>query len=89
MSQVFSCIGLIGKPSHLGANNTLISLYHFLTDKNYRVVVDDRVAGQIDIDAMESADLVNLGQACDLAIVVGGDGYMLGAARTLSRLTLR
>ncbi len=85
MSQVFSCIGLIGKPNHLGANNTLISLYNFLKDANYRVIVDSRLSGQLTLDDLEFQDLADLGQSCDLAVVVGGDGYMLGAARTLAR----
>ena len=85
MSQAFSTIGLIGKPNHQGANNTLTALYNFLTRKDYRVIVDTRVAPQLSISDIEAMELADLGQACDLAIVVGGDGNMLGAARTLSR----
>ncbi|MGG5828660.1 NAD(+)/NADH kinase, partial [Aeromonas salmonicida] len=33
-------------------------------------------------------DLVQLGEQADLAIVVGGDGNMLGAARGLSRVAV-
>ncbi|NQZ09941.1 MAG: NAD(+) kinase [Algicola sp.] len=85
MSQAFSCIGLIGKPNHQGANNTLISLYNFLKARDLRVIVDSRISPGMDIIDIESLELADLGKVCDLAIVVGGDGYMLGAARTLSR----
>ncbi len=85
MSQAFSCIGLIGKPNHQGANNTLTSLYNFLKARDLRVIVDSRVSPGMGIDDIESLQLADLGKACDLAIVVGGDGNMLGAARTLSR----
>lgn len=88
MPQAFSCVGLIGKPNHAGAKNTLTALYNFLRSLDLRVIVDNRVAHQIpieDVELIESMELVDLGQACDLAIVVGGDGNMLGAARTLSR----
>lgn len=85
MSQDFNCIGLIGKPNHLAANKTLLALYNFLTSANYQIIFDNRIAGQIDIEEAQYMELADLGKACDLAIVVGGDGYMLGAARTLSR----
>lgn len=39
-------------------------------------------------DDIQSVELVELGEQCDLAIVVGGDGNMLGAARTLSRFDI-
>lgn len=85
MSQAFSNIGLIGKPNHLGANKTLIALYNYLKAAGYRIIVDNRIAEQADFEDVEYMQLADLGKACDLAIVVGGDGYMLGAARTLSR----
>lgn len=85
MSQAFSCIGLVGKPNHSGANKTLSALYRFLTDRNLRVLVESKVAAGLDIDDCESVNLAKLGQTCDLVIVVGGDGNMLGAARTLSQ----
>ncbi|MFT4924493.1 MAG: NAD+ kinase [Phenylobacterium sp.] len=85
MSQAFSCIGLIGKPNHLAANKTLLALHAYLKAANFRIIFDSRVSGQIDLDDIESLELADLGRICDLAIVVGGDGYMLGAARTLAR----
>ena len=88
MSSHFNTIGLIGKPQHQGARNTLIALYEFLEQKGKRILVDDRVAAELDPTNVESCNLVELGQQCDLAIVVGGDGNMLGAARTLARFDI-
>jgi NAD+ kinase len=85
MSQVFSCIGLIGKPNHSGVNKTLFALHDFLISAGYRVIFDNRLSEHLDIKGAEFQELAGLGQLCDLAIVIGGDGYMLGAARTLSR----
>lgn len=85
MPQAFSCIGLVGKPDHSGANNTLRALYQFLTAKSLKVLVESKVASGLDIDDCESVELAQLGETCDLVIVVGGDGNMLGAARILSR----
>jgi len=86
-SQVteFKTIGLIGKPQHAKAKQTLLALYHFLEKKDLKVIVDQRIAKDLDLKNIESSDLVGIGQSCDLAIVVGGDGYMLGAARVLGR----
>lgn len=86
-SQVteFKTIGLIGKPQHAKAKQTLLALYHFLQKKDLKLIVDQRIVNDLDLDNIESSDLVGIGQSCDLAIVVGGDGYMLGAARVLAR----
>lgn len=85
MSYAFNKIGLIGKPNHQGATQTLISLYHFLQALGIQVYVEERVAQSPELATAESLNLVALGKKCDLAIVVGGDGNMLGAARVLSR----
>lgn len=85
MSLQFDTIALIGKPQHPGAHQTLRSLYEFLQTLGLSVLVESRVAETLDIPAEQVQDLVSLGKAADLAIVVGGDGNMLGAARVLAR----
>lgn len=88
MTQHFNCIGLIGKPNHSGASNTLCGLYEFLKQRKLEVLIDSRVSSGLPFDDIQSVELAELGQKCDLAIVVGGDGNMLGAARTLSRFDI-
>lgn len=85
MPYAFTKIGLIGKPHHPGANQTLAALYKFIQRLGIQVCVEERVAQSLQLDGAEVLGLVALGKACDLAIVVGGDGNMLGAARVLSR----
>ncbi|MBY5921843.1 NAD(+) kinase [Ferrimonas balearica] len=85
MTNPFHTIGLIGKPDHDGANQTLTRLFYWLRKQGYEVLLEKRVAKQLGCDKAERVDLIELGQRCDLAIVVGGDGNMLGAARVLSR----
>ncbi|BBN82021.1 NAD kinase [Pseudoalteromonas sp. A25] len=86
MTTPFKTIGLIGKPNHEGAALTLQRLYTFLQALGYTVLVEQRVGAQIsNIDNNVLTELVDLGTQCDLAIVVGGDGNMLGAARVLAR----
>ncbi|MFC3914657.1 NAD(+) kinase [Pseudaeromonas sharmana] len=85
MSLQFDTIALIGKPHHHGANQTLSSLYEFLRAQGMRVVIESRVSEQLDIPGCEIGELAELGKIADMAIVVGGDGNMLGAARILAR----
>ena len=84
----FQTIGLIGKPHHPAAKQTLMALHSFLEKKGAKLVVDKRIANDLPIENINSTDLVGIGQSCDLAIVVGGDGYMLGAARVLARFDI-
>lgn len=87
MSKAFHTIGLIGKPNHQGTHKTLKRLHHWLTMQGYDLLVEERVATEIGPQA-HSVDLLELGERCDLAIVVGGDGNMLGAARVLARFDI-
>ncbi len=84
----FKTIGLIGKPQHPEAKQTLLALYAFLKKKGLKLIVDQRIADDLQIKNLDCADVVGIGQSCDLAIVVGGDGYMLGAARVLARFDI-
>ena len=83
----FKKIGLIGKPQHEKAKQTLLALYSFLKDRGAELVIDERIAVDLNTDS-RSADLMGIGETCDLAIVVGGDGYMIGAARVLARFDI-
>jgi len=86
MTSPFKTIGLIGKPNHKGAALTLHRLYTFLQALGYEVLVEERVGAQVTEITPESLiELVDLGKRCDLVIVIGGDGNMLGAARVLAR----
>ncbi|WP_440875446.1 NAD(+) kinase [Thalassotalea sp. PLHSN55] len=84
MSNQYKTIGLIGKPNHEGAGNTIEALHNYLTEHNYNVLVENSVASSVSIDNINSQSLTKIGELADLAIVVGGDGYMLGAARVLA-----
>jgi len=87
MPKTFQSIGLIGKPNHHGTNLTLKRLHHWLTMQGFDILVEERVAADIGPQAV-SVDLLEIGEKCDLAIVVGGDGNMLGAARVLARFDI-
>ncbi|AGH81712.1 NAD(+) kinase [Psychromonas sp. CNPT3] len=84
----FKTIGLIAKTQHEKATQTLLTLCHFLEEKGITVIIDQRNTNDVDLGHLQSCDLVGIGERCDLAIVIGGDGYMLGAARVLSRFDI-
>lgn len=88
MTQLYKTIGLIGKPQHEGAKATIEALHKFLRLNHYHVVVENSVAQSIDIKNMSVHSLPEIGELADLAIVVGGDGYMLGAARVLANYNI-
>jgi len=84
MAQLYKTIGLIGKPNHDGASATIKTLHDYLTANKYKVVIEQSVAQSLDIKNMITGTLTDIGEQADLAVVVGGDGYMLGAARVLA-----
>lgn len=86
MSLPFKTIALVGKPRNLEAIATHENLYHWLTEHHYTTLVDKRLSKHLScVPESDFLDLPALGTQADLAIVIGGDGNMLGAARVLSR----
>lgn len=89
MKKPFNVLAIIGKPRDQQAIQTHKDIYHWLTALGYTVLIDDRLQEVLpDLPAEHFASLIALGQQADLAIVVGGDGNMLGAARVLSRFDI-
>ena len=80
----FDTIGLIGKHEDAGPRATLQRLGDFLTGRGQRVLLDRATAGHMPEVGFSPASLTEIGERCDLAIVVGGDGTLLHTARTLA-----
>jgi len=79
-------IGLIGKYGDPGVAGELVAIHSHLDRKGLRVLLDAGTADQIGDQGMETADRGTLGRECELVIVVGGDGTLLNAARSLADL---
>ncbi|CAH0538861.1 NAD(+) kinase [Vibrio marisflavi] len=89
MSKPFEVIAIIGKPRDQQAIQTHKELFLWLSSEGYEVFIDERLADVLtDIPKQNFASLLEIGQKANLAIVVGGDGNMLGAARVLSRFDI-
>ncbi|MGM0702562.1 NAD(+) kinase [Halomonas faecis] len=82
-SKAFKNIGLIGRLGSTEVVETLKRLMRFLDEGGYHVIVEDRTATVLLDHGHPEASRRTLGELCDLVIVVGGDGSLLGAARTL------
>lgn len=86
MSQyAFQTIALIGKANHDGADKTVRALLALLERKNLNIVIEEKLAASLANTQHSAAKIEEIGEKADLAIVVGGDGNMLGAARVLSK----
>ena len=80
----FTTIGLLGKHGDPRVGETLRILHAHLRARGVRVLLDDTTAQTYPGHAMETASRQSIGTQCDLAIVVGGDGTLLNAARALA-----
>ncbi|WP_110665969.1 NAD(+) kinase [Salinicola halophilus] len=81
--EVFNTVGLIGRLGSDKAVETLTRVVTFLTRRGLAVVIEDRTAALMGEHGFREAKRKELGTLCDLVVVVGGDGSLLGAARTL------
>jgi len=81
----FNTIGVITKPQAESAQQTLLSLFDFLKSQNVKVMIDEQIPDAINIYNFSKVSRDEIGKQCDLAIVVGGDGTILNAVRSLSQ----
>ncbi len=79
----FRNIGLIGRLGSGRVVDTLRRLKRFLLDKGHTVILEDAVADLLPGHQLQVCSRAMMGEICDLVIVVGGDGSLLGAARVL------
>ena len=85
MSTRFRHAALVGKFNSGGIREELGSIARFLVARGLAVSIEAETARNTGIDAWPVLDAEALGKACDIALVVGGDGTMLGIARQLAR----
>ena len=85
LGRFISAIGVITKPQAESAQQTLLSLFDFLKNQNVKVIIDEQIPDAINTYNFKIASRDEIGKQCDLAIVVGGDGTILNAVRSLSQ----
>jgi NAD+ kinase len=90
MKSQFRQVALIGKYHAAGAvsastRKDLEDIAHFLTSQGCEVVLERDTAATAGITGYTALDVPAIGAQCDLVLVVGGDGTMLGIGRQLAQ----
>lgn len=81
--QAFKCAGLIGKYGDPGVGGTLRELSGYLRQRRIEVLLDEGTAQLLPGHGLKTGSRDEIGRRCDLVIVIGGDGTLLNAARSL------
>jgi NAD+ kinase len=76
---------VVGKPQAQGIRELLDEVAQYLLREGLEVSFDAATAAATGIASHGALGHAQIGERCDLAVVVGGDGTMLGIARELAR----
>ena len=92
MKSKFRHVALIGKyqtlasgMSAVGSRQTMQEIADFLHAQGCDVTFEKDSASNLGITGQPVADVSTIGKRCDLGLVVGGDGTMLGIGRQLAQ----
>jgi NAD+ kinase len=85
MVSRFRHAALVGKYQSQGMRGVLEEIARFLIRQGLEVSMETQTALNTGITDHDALTPDQLGRECDLAVVVGGDGTMLGIARQLAR----
>tara|TARA_R110002072_G_scaffold11246_3_gene51269 strand:+ start:2640 stop:3524 length:885 start_codon:yes stop_codon:yes gene_type:complete len=81
----FRNIGLIGRMGSAQVVETLRRLKKFLANEGYYLILEENIGSLMPGHGVQISSVKMMGEMCDLVIVVGGDGSLLGAARELAK----
>ncbi|WP_197466183.1 NAD(+)/NADH kinase, partial [Oleiphilus sp. HI0080] len=81
----FRNIGLIGRLGSATVVETLRRLKRHLISEGYHLILEEQIAELMPGHSLQVSSVKMMGEVCDLVIVVGGDGSLLGAARELAK----
>lgn len=85
MKSQFRHVALIGKYQAQGSRSALEDIAHFLGAQGCEVALEADTARNTGLSQFPTLDAAGIGAQCDLALVVGGDGTMLGIGRLLAQ----
>lgn len=80
----FKTVALIGRYKSRDVALPLRSLASFLAARGCTVLVEQETAAEAGVEEFPLVDYAGIGERADLAVVLGGDGTMLSAARALA-----
>jgi NAD+ kinase len=82
--EEFKQVGVTGRQGKAYIGETLKRLTDFLQLQGVEVSLDKQISGLLPGHSFIEYDRAEMGLHCDLVVVVGGDGSLLGAGRELS-----
>ena len=85
MKSQFRHVALIGKYQAQGSRSALEEIANFLHAQGCDVALERDTASNTSLTQYPVLDVAGIGTHCDLALVVGGDGTMLGIGRQLAQ----
>ncbi|WP_426107244.1 NAD kinase [Massilia sp. TSP1-1-2] len=77
-------IALVVRPNTAGIDEAIARIVQFLEGAGYRVVLEAETAAHVGPTGLQVVDVAAIGASACAAIVMGGDGTMLGIARKLA-----
>lgn len=84
-STRFKHVAIVGKYHAVGSSrDALERIAHFLHDEGCEVAIEHGTARNTGLMHYHVLDIKDIGAECDLALVMGGDGTMLGIGRQLA-----
>jgi NAD+ kinase len=84
MAERFRHVAIVGKHQAPGIGPVLEEIAQFLCSRGLDVSLEAGTALNTGLTGYDALSNDELGRACDLAVVVGGDGTMLGFAREMA-----
>lgn len=84
MPPAFKTVALIGRYNTAEIAESLLGLADLLQQRGCTVLIEQETAANIGKNGYTTADYAVIGARSDLAVVLGGDGSMLSAARHLA-----
>lgn len=85
MSQTFRNVGVIGRVDSESVVESVRELVKVLQVRQLKIVLEAQTSAALEDPCWQVSTRKMIGEVCDLVIVVGGDGSLLGAARDLAR----
>ena len=83
-NYTFRTIALIGKYQSREIAQSLLALAAFVRERGLEVLVEEGTAAEVGANGYEVASYATIGARANLAVILGGDGTMLNAARHLA-----
>jgi NAD+ kinase len=84
MKSHFRHVALVGKYQVAGSRSTLEDIAQFLHRQGCEVALEEETASNTGLSDYPALSVDQIGAQCDLGLVVGGDGTMLGIGRRLA-----